>query len=59
MPDYQKMYYTLFHAAEDAIFILGTPPYSAEELTVRTKAVNRLIQAQQACEDIYVDSDDE
>ena len=59
MPDYQKMYYTLFHAAEDAISILGTPPYSAEEIAVRTKAVDTLIAAQQACEDIYADSDDE
>jgi hypothetical protein len=37
---------------------LGTPPYSAEELAVRAKAVDRLIQAQQQCEDIYVESDD-
>ena len=59
MPDYQKMYYTLFHATEDAISMLGIPPYSAEELAVRTKAVNRLMQAQQTCEDIYVESDDE
>lgn len=58
MPDYQKMYYTLFHATEDAISILGTSPYSAEELTVRAKAVERLIQAQQTCEDIYVESED-
>ena len=58
MPDYQKMYYTLFHAAEDAISILGTPPYSAEEIAVRTKAVDTLIAAQQACEDIYVESED-
>ena len=58
MPDYKKMYYTLFHAAEDAISLLGTPPYSAEELAVRAKAVDRLIQAQQQCEDIYVESDD-
>ena len=58
MPDYQKMYYLMFHAAEDAISILGTPPYSAEEIAVRTKAVNALIAAQQACEDIYVESED-
>lgn len=58
MPDYQKMYYTLFHAAEDVISLLGTPPYSVEELKIRTSAVNRLIQAQQACEDIYVEDDD-
>ena len=59
MPDYQKMYFTLFHATEDAISILGTPPYSAEEIVVRAKAVNTLIAAQQACEDIYVESDEE
>ena len=58
MPDYQKMYCLMFHAAEDAISILGTPPYSAEEIAVRTKAVDTLIAAQQACEDIYVESED-
>lgn len=58
MPDYQKMYYTLFHAAEEAISLLGMPPYSAAELAVRTKAVERLIQAQQTCEDIYAESED-
>ena len=57
MPDYQKMYYLMFHAAEDTISILGTPPYSAEEIAVRTKAVDTLIAAQQACEDIYVESE--
>ena len=34
MPDYKQMYFTLFHACEEA--------------------VNILIAAQQACEDIYV-----
>ena len=58
MPDYQKMYYLMFHDAEDAIAILGTPPYSDEEIAVRTKAVDTLIAAQQACEDIYVESED-
>ena len=57
MPDYQKMYYTLFHAAEDAISLLGMPPYSEAEIAVRNKAIDRLIAAQQACEDIYVDEE--
>ena len=58
MPDYQKMYYTLFHATEDAISILETPLGAAEEIVVRTKAIRRLAKAQQVCEDIYVESDD-
>ena len=57
MPDYQKMYYTLFHATEDAISLLGMPPYSEAEIAVRNKAIDRLIAAQQACEDIYVDEE--
>jgi len=38
MADYQKMYYTLLHATEQAI--------------------ETLIAAQQACEDIYIDSEE-
>lgn len=58
MPDYQKMYYTLFHATEDAISILETPLEAAEEVVVRMKAIRRLTKAQQVCEDIYVESED-
>ena len=57
MTDYQKMYYTLFHATEDAISLLGTPPCSEQEVPVRNKAIHLLIAAQQACEDIYIDSE--
>ena len=39
MPDYEKMYYTLFNATE--------------------KAINMLIEAQNKCEDIYVETADE
>ena len=58
MPDYQKMYYTLFHAAEDAISLLETPLGEAEEVVVRIKAIRVLTKAQQACEDIYVEDED-
>ena len=54
MADYQKMYYTLFHATENAISILGEPPYTPEEISIRTKAVDALITAQQKCENLYV-----
>ena len=58
MPDYQKMYYTLFHATEDAISILETPLGAVEEVVVRMKAIRRLTKAQQKCEDIYVEDED-
>lgn len=58
MPDYQKMYYTLFHATEDAISVLETPLGTADEAVVRMKAIRRLVKAQQACEDIYVESEE-
>ena len=58
MPDYQKMYYTLFHATEEAISILETPLGAAEEVVVRMKAIRQLTKAQQVCEDIYVEGED-
>ena len=58
MPDYQKMYYTLFHATEDAVSLLETPLGEVEEVVVRMKAIRLLTRAQQACEDIYVESGD-
>ena len=58
MPDYQKMYYTLFHATEDAVSLLETPLGEAEEVVVRMKAIRLLTRAQQACEDIYVEGEE-
>lgn len=55
MPDYQKMYLTLFHAAEEAIDLLSLlPPLPEGELQCRVKLL--LIEAQQRAEDIYIDT---
>ena len=50
MPDYQKMYTTLFNAMTDAIENIEEANYgTAEEI---------LIQAQQKTEELYIDADD-
>ena len=50
MPDYRKMYVTLFDAVERTLEILDVP----EQDAALAKAL--LIAAQQTCEDIYVDT---
>lgn len=50
MPDYRKMYLTLFDAVERTLEILDAP----EQDTTLAKSL--LIAAQQTCEDIYVDT---
>ena len=50
MPDYRKMYLTLFDAVERTLEILDAP----EQDTALAKDL--LIAAQQTCEDIYVDT---
>ena len=50
MPDYQKMYTTLFNAMTDAI-------ENIEELNYGT-AKEILIQAQQKTEELYIDAED-
>ena len=50
MPDYRKMYVTLFDAVERTLEILDAP----EQDAALAKAL--LIAAQQTCEDIYVDT---
>ena len=50
MPDYQKMYTTLFNAMTDAIENIEEANYGiAKEL---------LIQAQQKTEELYIDAED-
>ena len=50
MPDYRKIYLTLFDAVERTLEVLDAP----EQDTALTKDL--LIAAQQTCEDIYVDT---
>ena len=50
MPDYRKMYLTLFDAVERTLEVLDAP----EQDTALAKDL--LIAAQQTCEDIYVDT---
>lgn len=50
MPDYRKMYLTLFDAVERTLEVLDAP----EQDTALGKDL--LIAAQQTCEDIYVDT---
>ena len=50
MPDYQKMYTTLFNAMTDAI-------ENIEELNYGT-AKEILIQAQQKTEELYIEAED-
>lgn len=54
---YQKMYLTLFAAAEDVLELLDADPAAFREsfLPVRIRA--RLTQAQLACEELYVAGD--
>ena len=58
MTDYKKMYLTLFHATEEVMDLLSLlPPLPEAEL--RRKAKRLLTEAQQAAEDIYIDTCDE
>lgn len=50
MPDYRKMYLTLFDAVKRTLEVLDAP----EQDTTLTRGL--LIAAQQTCEDIYVDT---
>ena len=55
MPDYQKLYLTLFHAVEDAISMLEQAPDA--DLAVKFAVRDYLIQSEQLCEDIYCETD--
>ncbi len=58
MPDYQKMYYTLFHATEQAIARLSRLPVPDGEIALRSEVIALLAEGQQQCEDIYIDTAD-
>ena len=59
MTDYKKMYLTLFHATEEVIDLLSLLPPPLSERELRRKVKQLLTEAQQAAEDIYIDTCDE
>ncbi len=59
MPDYKKMYLTLFHATEEVLDLLSLLPPPLSERELRRKVKQLLTEAQQAAEDIYIDTCDE
>ena len=57
MPDYKKMYLTLFAATEDVLNMLDADALPFQGTALPEKIRARLIQAQQQCEDLYVEND--
>ena len=57
MPDYKKMYLTLFAATEDVLNMLDADTLSFQKAALPETIQTRLIQAQQQCEDLYVEND--
>ena len=57
--DYKKMYLTLFHATEEVLDLLSLLPPPLPEAELRRKVKRLLTEAQQAAEDIYIDTCDE
>ena len=55
MPDYKKMYLSLFHAATDAIDLLTE---CGGDLIAIQKALTALKNAQQTCVVIYIDTEE-
>ena len=53
---YQKMYLTLFAATEDVLELLDADPAAFRESLLPARIQARLTQAQQLCEDIYVEN---
>ena len=53
---YQKMYLTLFAATEDVLNMLDADPAAFRESLLPARIRARLTQAQQLCEDIYVEN---
>ena len=53
MINYEKMYFTLFHATESVLDKIDKIP---GDLIEKWPIYEELQQAQQACEDIYVES---
>ena len=56
MTDYKQMYLTLVHATEEAIELLSLLPPPLPQAELRRKVKQLLITAQQAAEDIYIDT---
>lgn len=56
MEPYQKMYLTLFAATEDVLELLDADPAAFRESLLSARIWARLTQAQQLCEDIYVEN---
>lgn len=54
MPDYKKMYLTLFAATEDGLDMLDADSAAFRESFLPIRIKTRLTQAQQQCEDIYM-----
>ena len=63
MADYKKMYFTLFHAVTDVVTRLEKSRTAslADDSNAQDIlwAKNKLINAQLACEEIFIDTDDE
>ena len=57
MPDYKKMYLTLFAAAEDVLELLDADSAAFRESFLPARIRARLTQAQLACEELYVVGD--
>lgn len=55
MPDYKKMYLSLFNAVTDAIDLLTE---CGGDLIAIQKTLTALKSAQQTCEDIYTDTEE-
>ena len=53
---YQKMYLTLFAATGDVLELLDADPAAFRESLLPARIRARLTQAQQLCEDIYVEN---
>ena len=56
MEPYQQMYLTLFAATEDVLELLDADPAAFRESLLPARIQARLTQAQQLCEDIYVEN---
>ena len=57
MPDYEKMYLTLFAATEDVLELLERDKAAFHELLLPARIQALLTQAQQRCEDLYAGKD--
>ena len=57
MPNYQKMYLTMFHAAADALEVAVEDGQDAAESPRMMHIIRLLSDAQRECEEIYVAED--